>query len=101
MRGYAIASDVPYLTLLLATTALVHAVENVISIDLCPPYLPGCENTWTQAGAAVGDPCSAPCQVAVDILRKSLLDTTLYTSSVVIYRKYTGGWCTNGFNVYA
>ena len=64
MRGWVVG--VPYLALLLATTKLVDAVEKVISVGLCPPYLAGCSNTWAQTGATVGDPCSAPCQANAD-----------------------------------
>ena len=43
----------------LATTT---PVERVASVALCPPYSPGCGNAARQAGATVGDPCSAPCR---------------------------------------
>ena len=42
---------------------LAGALEKVISVDLCPPYSPGCANTWVQVGASAGDTCTMDCKV--------------------------------------
>ena len=60
MRGAALAA------LLLVGAADRAAAEKVVSVDLCPTYVPACANTWVQAGAAVGDACTAPCAANSD-----------------------------------
>ena len=63
MRGAARAAA-------LLAGAIGHAAaEKVVSVDLCPTYVPACANTWVQAGAAVGDACTAPCATNSDATR--------------------------------
>lgn len=84
----------PFAALALASamSSVAVATEKVISLpevgNLCPPYLPTCANTQTQAGAAVGDPCTQPCQTLGDGTR--WCPTTADTSGA---EGTPWGWC--------
>lgn len=74
---------------LLAAPGLALGTENIISVDLCPPYMTTCQNTWVQIGGAVGDPCTAACQV-------NAADQTRWCPSGADHTGAAGtpwGWC--------
>ena len=72
-RGTTSTSADFWLACAAAATTGAAATEKIIAVpiigDLCPPYLPGCANTWTSVGATVGDPCTIACATNADATR--------------------------------
>ena len=68
--------------------------ETIIAVpvagNLCPPYAPACVNTFTSAGASVGDTCFIPCA--------TLGDGTRWCPTTAVKSGNDGtpwGWCAN------
>jgi|EP01043_Picozoa_sp_COSAG02_P049045 hypothetical protein len=89
MRG---SPGAALLSLVVTMASVTMATEKIIAVpvdgNLCPPYAPTCGNTWTSAGATVGDPCTIACATNADGTR--WCPTTADTSG---NEGTPWGWC--------